>query len=287
MCKSKTFSYTYEDYEDNHKTAETMVADILADSELDSLEEIIIGSWGDCWDGGGAARIIEDIVANKESFSHIKSLFVGDMDYEECEVSWIIQGNYEPLYSALPQLEKLTIKGSTDLDLGKVSHKNLKSLEIICGGLPKSVLESIKNADLPSLERLVLYLGVENYGFDGDISDVEALLRDSDFPKLKILGIVDSEIQDQVVKAVLESKYMPQLEQAEFSMGSLTDEGSQLLCDKIPEFPGMKSLDLHYHYLSDEMMEKLKKLPLEVHVEDQNQPDEYGGEIYRDPLLTE
>ena len=49
---------------------------------------------------------------------------------------------------------------------------------------------------------------------------MEALLRDSDFPKLKILGIVDSEIQDQVVKAVLESKYMPQLEQAEFSMGS-------------------------------------------------------------------
>lgn len=55
--------------------------------------------------------ILDGIVDNKEKFAHVDSLFVGDMDYEECEVSWILQGNYSALWAAMPQLKSLTIKG--------------------------------------------------------------------------------------------------------------------------------------------------------------------------------
>lgn len=286
MAKSKKFVYDWEDYEDGKKNAETMIADILADGELDSLDELVIGCWGESWEND-AQPIIDGIVENKERFSNIKSLFVGDMDYEECEVSWIEQGNYEKLWEALPQLEKLTIKGSTNLSLGKIKHDNLKSLEIICGGLPKEVLASIGEAKLPSLVTLSLYIGVEDYGFDGDIGDITAMLEKSDFANLKSLGILDSEIQDEIAGSVLKCKYMNQISRLDLSYGTLTDEGGQLLLDTLPSFPNIKELDLEHHFMSDEMMNKLSALDAEVNMDDQQEAENYHGEIYRYPMLTE
>lgn len=51
-------------------------------------------------------------VEHAERFAHLESLFVGDMESEECEISWIQQGDYSRLYAALPNLKKLTIKGT-------------------------------------------------------------------------------------------------------------------------------------------------------------------------------
>ena len=116
-AKTKKYSYDYEQYEDGGKSVRTMVDDILSDPAFPSLEGIIIGDWGNTWDDG-CQGILDGIVAHAEEFSHITSLFIGDMDYEECEVSWIMQGDYSKLWAAMPQLKELTIKGSTDLSLG-------------------------------------------------------------------------------------------------------------------------------------------------------------------------
>ena len=97
--KSKKFYYTWEDYEDGDKNAKTMIADILADGELGQLEELVIGCWGESWENS-AQSIIDGLVENKDKFAGIKSLFVGDMDYEECEVSWIEQADYGALWAA-------------------------------------------------------------------------------------------------------------------------------------------------------------------------------------------
>ena len=71
-------------------------------------------------------------------------------------------------------------------------------------------------------------------------------------------------------------------------MGSLTDKGGQILLDKIPKYPNIKQLELEYHYMSDEMMEKLEALPgVQVNVEDQQEADDYDGELYFYPMLTE
>ena len=289
MYKSKKYVYEYEEYEEGDKSSKTMVDDILADPEFAELEEVVIGNWGNAWDveDDGVQVIIDDIIENKDKFTHIKSLFIGDMDFEECEVSWIIQGDYEKLFSAMPQLESLTIKGSTELTLGKVDTPNLQTLEIICGGLPKEVIQNIRDANLPALKSLTLYIGVEDYGFDGTIKDIEELLEKSNLPVLENLAIVDSEIQDEICKAVLDSKYMKQINRLELSMGTLTDKGGQLLLDKLPEFPNVKCLDVHYHYLSDRMIEKLEALPIEINTDEQNEPDKWNDEIYYCPMLTE
>jgi len=284
--KSKKFVYTWEDIDEDQKNADTMIADIIADPELPQLEEVIIGCWGESWDNSAQA-IIDGIVEHKEKFANVKSLFVGDMDFEECEVSWIEQADYSKLWSALPDLEMLTIKGSTELELGEIKHANLKSLEIICGGLPVSVIRSIEKAQLPNLEELMLYIGVEDYGFDGDVSDIESLLEKSDFPKLEILGIMDSEIQDEIAEVVVKSKYMKQIKKLALSYGTLTDKGGEILLKELPSFENIKEVDLEYHYLSDEMVAKLDKLPMDIWTDDQQEDDEYDGEVYRYPMLTE
>lgn len=284
--KSKRYSYDWEEYEEGGKDAKTMIEDILADQELPELSEIVIGCWGESWDNS-AQPIVDGIVANKDKFAHIKSLFIGDMDYEECEVSWIEQADYEKLWAALPQLEKLTIKGSTNLSLGKIQHENLKSLEIICGGLPKAVIQSIAGAELPELRNLFLYIGVEDYGFDGTVSDIADMLAKSDFPKLEALGIMDSEIQDEIAEAVVKCKYMNQITVLDLSLGTLTDKGGEILLKELPSCENIKSVDLHYHYMSEDMMKKLQGLAVSVNVDEQQEEDEYNGEIYRYPMLTE
>lgn len=287
MSKSKRYSYSYEEYMENNKNAGTMLEDIMQDAEFSSLDEIVIGCWGETWEDS-AQPLIDGMAAHKEQFSHIKSLFIGDMDFEDCEVSWIIQSDYSKLWDAMPQLEKLVIKGSTDLQLGAVKHRNLRHLEIICGGLGKNIFQELQKAELPNLETLILYIGIEDYGFDGDISTIKDFLAKSDFPKLTYLGLTDSEIQDDVAQAVLESKYMTQITVLDLSMGTLTDQGGQLLLDQLPEFPNIKELNLEYHYLSEDMMDKLEALEdIEVNVDDPQEADDYDGEAWLYPMLTE
>lgn len=284
--KTKKYCYTWDEYEEGGKDAKTMIEEIVADAELAELDEVVVGCWGESWDND-VQPIIDGIVENKDKFAGIKSLFIGDMDFEECEVSWIEQGNYEKLWGALPNLEELTIKGSSNLSLGEIRHDHLKSLEIICGGLPTEVIKSIQKAKLPALESLKLYIGVEDYGFDGTVEDIENMLTESDFPCLKELGIMDSEIQDDVAKAVTKSKYMKQVETLDLSLGVLTDEGGQVLLDTLPANSNIKTVNLEYHYMSDAMMAKLSALDAEVNVDDQQESEEYHGEIYRYPMLTE
>ena len=95
-------------------------------------------------------------------------------------------------------------------------------------------------------------------------------------------------IQNEITQAVLDSKYISQITTLDLSMGSLTDEGGQLLLDRLPRLPGIRELNLEYHFLSDEMMEKLSGLSgITVNVEDQQEADSYGGIVYYNPLLTE
>lgn len=290
MGKVKTYSYDYEDYEDNGKTAGTMVQEILEDPELPDLEGIIIGSWGGAWEEDCQA-LIDGFVAYKDKFSHIKKLFIGDMDFEECEVSWIMQGDYGDLWAAMPQLEEITIKGATDLRLGEINLPNLKSFTIICGGLSTDIIQCIQKAKMPLLEKLSLYIGSDSYGFDGDANTIRELLEKSDFPKLRYLGILDSEIQDELAEVVLDSKYMKQIETLDLSYGTLTDKGGELLASKIGDYPNLKKLELEYHFLTEDGEKKLeaavKKAGKEIHLDDPQKADEYNGEVYYYAMLTE
>ena len=290
MLKSKKYFYTgdqiWNDDSDVEINSLTLANDIIADSELSSLDELIVGCWGESYDNP-VQSLLDVFVENKEKLQHISRMFIGDMDYEECEVSWIEQGDYSNLLKALPNLKSLTIKGSNELSLGNIDHNNLEELEIICGGLPTSVIKQIASARLPKLKKLNLYFGVEDYGFDGTSDDIASILKADYIKNLTYLGLGDSEIQDEIVEKVVESKNLYNIKTLDLSNGTLTDKGGQMILDNISMFKGLDKLDLTYHYLSEEMMQNLRNTGINVILDEANEPDEYDGEVYYDPMLTE
>lgn len=90
-------------------------------------------------------------------------------------------------------LNNFKIKGMNNLSIGKKLCLNLKLFEIISGGLFDLVVEDILGFDLLNFEKLVFYVGVEDYGFDGDMNVFRFLFFKDCFFNLKWLGIVDVE----------------------------------------------------------------------------------------------
>lgn len=289
--KEKKYSHDWERIDTEGYSPRELAIEVLEDSELSSLEKIIIGQYTPGYDTS-IDDLLNYFIEHKDKLQHIKSFFFGDMDYMECEVSWIDQGNYEEFLKAFPNIKELIIKGSNNLSFGEIKHDNLERLEIITGGLPKKVIEEIKNANLVNLKTLILYFGVEDYGFDGNVDDIKSLIEDGLFPELNELGLVNSEIEDDITKIVLESELLDQLNILRLGYGTFSDKGGQLLLDNVGRINHLDLLDLEFNYLSAEMVEKLSKLPIEnIKLEDQQEVDEYeyDGKTYSDmyPMLTE
>jgi hypothetical protein len=273
-------SIDYDQHEEGLEMSK-LIEDLAASEESAKLESLIIGDWGAAYENS-SDEIVATLVRLKDRFPALRKLFIGDMSYEECEVSWITQGNLGPLFAAFPQLRSLTIKGSTGLELEPAAHAQLQELVIICGGLGKDVLASIAGGHFPELEKLELYLGVDNYGFDGDLSDVLPLAEPGKFPKLGYLGLKDSEIQDEIAAALADAPILDQLHTLDLSQGTLTDAGAEALINSA-RIRKLKKLDLSYHYMSKAMMERWTTTGVNVDLSDEQGEDE----DYRYPSLTE
>lgn len=274
----------YEDYESG-KTMQAAIEELAGKSDSGEITELIIGDWGGAYENS-PDNFIPALIQHKDQFPKLRKLFIGDMESEECEVSWINQTDLSPVLEAFPQLESFCVKGSEGLSLDPLRHERLQELVIICGGLPSKVIGQVVNADLPELRKLILYLGVDDYGFDGSLEDIQPLLQNNPFPKLTFLGLVDSEIQDEIAIAAAKAPVLERLEVLDLSQGTLTDKGAEALLasDQIKK---LAHLDLSYHYMSDEMMNKWKRSGISVNVEDQQETDIDEEFEYRYPALTE
>ena len=93
------------------------------------------------------------------------------------------------------------------------------------------------------------------------------------------------------MELVFNSKYISQIETLDLANGSLTNKGGQFIADHLREYPNIKKVDLHYHYMTDEVMDKLDdladELDIEINVDEDNEADEWDGQVYYYPMLTE
>jgi predicted DNA-binding WGR domain protein len=271
--KTKKFALNRDEDEETMDVLKKSMTDFFNSKKASEINEIVLGEWEEPFECD-PKELIDLIIENKNKIPNVKHFFIGDMDSESCEISWINLCDMTPLLTEFPNLESLRIDGSTGLEFKTIKHEKLKKLEIVCGGLGKDVIEAIATAELPSLEHLELYLGTDDYGFDGSINDILPLMDKGRFPKLKYLGLVDSIIADQIAEEIVKSDIFDQLDVLDLSQGTLSDKGAEFLlgCDKINK---LKSLDLHYHFMSDETMKKFKKFKIPVNVSEK-QDDEDG-----------
>lgn len=270
----------YDEFNDG-KRIEHAVAALAATDQAAHLESLIIGDWGEAYERG-SEDVVRALVEHAAAFPNLKSLFIGEMSYEECEISWIVQSNLSPVLEAFPHLRSLTIQGSQQLRLHPLKHEHLEKLVIICGGLPKAVLQDVHQAQLPNLHHLELYIGVDDYGFDGGMEDLLPFVHANPFPKLSYLGLKNSSLQDELAIALADAPLVKQLEVLDLSKGELTDRGAEALLGS-EVLSGLKLLDLNYHYMSAKMMKRLQDSGIPVNVSEQQQDED----DYRAPYITE
>lgn len=207
----------------------------------------------------------------------LRGLFIGDILQEENEMSWINQGDVSRMLRCFPQLVELRARGQTDLAFSFVQHPNLTKLVIETGGMPKRVLHGIAASEFPALTHLELWLGTDDYGWDGKMEDILPLLNPALFPKLKHLALGNSDLQNEIAAAVADAPILNQLETLDLSLGVMTDAGAAPLLNS-PRVRKLKKLNLHRNYLSASTAAAFKSLGIEVDVEGQEKPDTYDNE---------
>ncbi|MEV4325640.1 STM4015 family protein [Microbispora rosea] len=163
-----------------------------------------------------------------------------------------VYANVRALLEAFPRLERLEVRGGTGLELRPVRHESLRVLRFETGGLPAEVVRAVGACDLLALERLDLWLGVQDYGGNATVADLAPILSGERLPTLRHLGLQDSEIQDEIVAAVASAPVVARLESLALSMGVLTDAGAEALLGGQP-LTHLHTLDLHHHFLTDAM----------------------------------
>ena len=225
------------------------------------------------------ARVVDDFLKRKFRAEAPNQVYVGDITSEENEMSWIIQTGYAPLLAAFPQLESLRIRGSDRLDIAPIQHAHLAELAIETGGMPSKIVTAIAKSTLPALKHLELWLGDDNYGFDGDLKTYADLLAAIDPSRLTYLGLRNAQISDELAVHVAAQPWLARLETLDLSMGTIGDAGARALHDS-PHVRSLKRLDLSHHYIGEEWQRKLAAMPLTVVLDDPQDVEDTDGDRY-------
>jgi len=257
------------EYDGPENEVKNMLTAFLSDPKLSEIDSFVIGYWGPEHDDN-PAFILQLLIDNKAKLQHIKGIFLGDISYEENEVSWIENCDHGPLLAALPNLEFYQIRGGNGLALSQLNHSNLKKLVLQTGGLSKSIYAQLSKADLPALEHLELWLGTEDYGFDATAEEVAAAYRGTTgnhLPALKYLGLRNSEIANELAQLLKGDPILNRIEELDFSKGTIDDRAAEALVDN-PAIKNLKKLNLQHNFISDEWAEKLNDLGIKVDLTD-------------------
>ncbi|HEY6227164.1 MAG TPA: STM4015 family protein [Verrucomicrobiae bacterium] len=272
---------------DAEGTFEELLANFLKNPGVEQLHGIIIGQFFGDDPSGASAQAVQALAAASSQLPNLRAIFLGEMISEECEISWINHDNVFPLLAAYPGLEHLRIRGGSGLRLGRgARHQKLKSLTIETGGLDRVIFNEAINGDFPVLEHLELWLGSDNYGGSVTIADLRPLLSGQLFPRLRYLGLRDAEDIDEIAAVIGSAPILDRILTLDLSLGNLSDEGGRALLGS-DRLKRLRTLDLHHHYLSDEVMDELKAEYPNADLSDQKQSDEDGDETYRYIAVSE
>jgi uncharacterized protein (TIGR02996 family) len=245
---------------------------LLADPFMGLLQAIVIGF---CFGmgGEGSDEVVELLVKARDRLPHLRALFLGDIPYTDCEISWLTQSDLTGLLTAFPQLEHFRARGGGELVLRKFTHEHLKSLAFEASNLPRKVVGAIGASSLPALEHLELWLGTEEYGADTRVADLKDILAGKPTPALHYLGLRNSEIADDIAMALAKAPILERIRVLDLSLGTLSDKGAEALLD-IPAVRRLEKLDIHHHFVSPALVAQLQLLGIEVDAGDAEEPED-------------
>ncbi|WP_062055449.1 STM4015 family protein [Aquimarina longa] len=243
-------------YEDKHSVVDRLKS-LVETGATDTMQELIIGAWQDSYEVDPTA-ILNYLITHKSSFLQLKHVFIGDMTYEDCEMSWINQTDYNQFLTTFSELETFCVRGGQGLKIGKVNLPKLKKLRIETGGLDEEVITSLiaSKASFENLEYLEIWLGTDEYGATVTIDKVKELIDGVGFPKLTHLGLQNSDMQDEIAILLKDHPILSRIETLDISMGTLTKKGAEALLanDGLLQ---LKHINCRHHFIPDNLIKEL------------------------------
>lgn len=224
--------------------------------------------------------VIQMLAKRAGQLPSLRSLFIGDFDFEECEISWSALGTVSPIYKAFPELEALKLRAGA-MDLGeRVNMPQLKRFAIETGGLSLESLGAVRASDWPELESLELWFGDPAYGCTCELDNVLPLLNETPLPKLRHLGLRNAPFTNELIAALASSPLLAQLESLDLSLGCLTAAGAAALLANRDAFAHLRWIDLTQNCLEEEQVEELDACALVLRLENQDPDRAEDGEFY-------
>jgi hypothetical protein len=215
--------------------------------------EALLVSWPDAYE---RLAPVQPLVTAATRLTNLRGLFLGAIDPELCQLSWICHTDVTPLLVAYPKLETLKVRGASGLELRAMRHTCLRELTFHSPGIPTEVLRAVGDSDMPALERLELWLGGQPHAGPSTVADLAEILAGTHLPRLRYLGLRMSPFADELAAALADAPVVARLDELDLSMGMLSDAGAAALLAGQP-LTHLRRLGLSHHFLSDEMGDRL------------------------------
>ncbi|MEV0778146.1 STM4015 family protein [Streptomyces sp. NPDC050433] len=229
---------------------------------------LVMGFTG--FDGPPAAT---PLIEAAERFPRLRALYLGDVgDFYN-----IWQTDLTPVLELFPLLERLEVRGKQEWELSPFRHDTLRTLRFESCGLPSDVARAVAASDLPALEHLDVWLGVDDGENDtANAFDLAPMLSGERLPALRHLGVENSAIQDEIAESIATAPVVARLRSLSLALGTLTDEGAESLLSGQP-LTHLERLYLRHHYLSDGMMGRLRTAYANTEVDLSDAMGEFHG----------
>jgi predicted DNA-binding WGR domain protein len=259
------------DYDHKHVEIPKALAYALAHPSAKFLRELDLGltsAEGDA-DYEGCIRAL----LKHGPLPSLRRLTIGDFNFpDESEISWVVVGDVGRLWPLLPGLEQLTLQGA-GIRLGTPKSASLRTLVLRTGGLPSAAAESLARAELPKLERLMIWFGTADYQGTCTAEHARGVLRNASFAQLRSLALANADFADDIAGVVAETALPPALEALDLSMGTMTDAGAERLLSKADALAKLGTLDLRSNFLSAPMCARVQQALPNARVDDQRHGD--------------
>jgi hypothetical protein len=260
------------------------LAALLAEPRVEEITALVVGNWGMAMEESSNA-VVEALAAARDRLSHLTAIFLGDLTYQDCEISWIHQSDIAPLLNAYPALTHLTVRGGADLRLGISRQTHLRVLIVEGSNLEREAVQEILASEYPALEHLEIWTGPEEYGADTEIADLAPLFAENAprrWPNLRTLALRNSELSDEIAVRLAASPLLPQLTALDFSLSTLGNAGVTALLES-GALSRLQRLDIHHHYVTPPLVAQLQALGIpELNVEGAATELEFGEDDFED-----
>lgn len=257
--------------------ARARVPTALAEAvELEDVVEALLGAPATCFlrelsvgrrhlhDGSGYVAVSE-LLAGAQHARGLTSVFLGDFggdDFDENEYDyapegWPELGDISRLWSALPRLETVRLRGGGG-KLGDISAPRLRKLVLESLGINRDVFAQVVAMTAPELEHLELWLGALYEA--PKAADLEKLLA-RDWPRLTSLGLRNAGLTRELIALLARSKLLAKLETLDLSLGALSDDDAPVLVQHAAAFSHLKTLSFDENQLDESVAQLRKAFP--------------------------